>query len=226
MSASQIGYRLDDSIWIIIIIEILPEKCPFHQPATFNPLALLSTEVMRFAVSLYSLFALLWCDNVATANNEGQPVLVVVAPFRPGSSTTKKASALKNHYPSSKIPLSDTLVVRGGAPLSPPTQNGLPKAWAGAVVLAAIEKAVKMGLSAANIQYPAQLGACILLFSVMCLTDLVHPKTAAFLADALTPAAALLSKWFPIFFIPGLVMLPLSPSIGGTVDVRFSVVNV
>jgi hypothetical protein len=122
---------------------------------------------------------------------------------------------LKGYLPSTKL-LSDTVAVRGGAPT-----NGLPKALAGAVVFAAIEKAVKIGLKAANIQYPAQLGACILLFFVMCLVDLIDPKAALFLFDSLSPAAALLAKWFPIFFIPGLVLLPLSPPIGGTADVSF-----
>ena len=33
------------------------------------------------------------------------------------------------------------------------------------------------------------------------------------------PGAALIAKWFPIFFIPGLVLLPLSPPIGGPSEV-------
>ncbi len=101
------------------------------------------------------------------------------------------------------------------------TTNGLPKALAGAIVFAMIEKLVKATLKQLNIAYPAQLGACIVLFIVLCLTDaLISPSVASDIFTFLTPGAALLAKWFPIFFIPGLVLLPLSPPIGGTTDVR------
>ena len=100
------------------------------------------------------------------------------------------------------------------------TTNGLPKALAGAITFAMIEKMVKATLKQLNIAYPAQLGACIVLFVVLCLTDaLVSPSVASNIYTFLTPGAALLAKWFPIFFIPGLVLLPLSPPIGGTADV-------
>lgn len=171
---------------------------------------------MRVVFVLPPLLALLLCD-ASTANNEGRSVVAHIRAV--SSSPTTKKSLTPNEYLSlTKKPLSDATVVRGGAP---PTKNGLPKALTGAVVFAAIEKAVKMGLNAAKIQYPAQLGACILLFFIMCLTDIIDPKAAAFLFDSLSPAASLLAKWFPIFFIPGLVLLPLSPPIGGTVDVSF-----
>jgi hypothetical protein len=117
---------------------------------------------------------------------------------------------------------------RGGAmkPVTPvvatsTATNGLPKALAGAIIFAMIEKIVKMTLQKLNIAYPAQLGACIVLFIVLCMTDaLISPTIALSIFTFLTPGAALLAKWFPIFFIPGLVLLPLSPPIGGTADVR------
>jgi hypothetical protein len=139
-----------------------------------------------------------------------------LASFRPSSplATTKKHASTKMSHIPSQIPSNQGIYVRGGAPA-----NGLPKALAGAVIFATIERAVKLGLKAANIQYPAQLGGCILLFIVMCLTDIVDPSVASFVFNFLTPGAALLAKWFPVFFIPGLVMLPLSPPVGGTVDV-------
>ena len=175
---------------------------------------------MRSAYTIYSLLVLLLFE-VASANFEGRSAVARFGPVVSPITTTEEISSLKEHRPAFKISPSDTLVSRGGAAVL--IQNGLPKALAGAVVFAAIEKAVKMGLSAANIQYPAQLGACILLFFVMCLTDVVNPKAAAYLFDSLSPAAALLAKWFPIFFIPGLVLLPLSPPIGGTVDVSVKI---
>jgi hypothetical protein len=100
------------------------------------------------------------------------------------------------------------------------TTNGLPKALAGAVTFAMIERVVKITLQQLKIAYPAQLGACIVLFVVLCITDaIISPSMASSIYAFLTPGAALLAKWFPIFFIPGLVLLPLSPPIGGTADV-------
>jgi hypothetical protein len=105
----------------------------------------------------------------------------------------------------------------GGAIL--PVDPSLTKALAGAAAFAVIEQVVKRGLQAANLKYPAGLGACILLFTLLCLTDLVAPSLAKTVFEALSPGAAILAKWFPVFFVPGLALLPLSPSMGGTVDV-------
>jgi len=98
--------------------------------------------------------------------------------------------------------------------------NTLPNAIAGTVAFAVIEKLVKLGLAKADIQFPGQLGACMVLFVVLCLLDAIGASslsTAVF--EALTPGAAILAKWLPVFFVPGLALLPLSKSIPGTVDV-------
>jgi hypothetical protein len=107
----------------------------------------------------------------------------------------------------------------GGGGAIPPVDPSLTKALMGAAAFAVIEQVVKRGLQAANLKYPAGLGACILLFTSLCLTDLVAPSLAQTVFEALSPGAAVLAKWFPVFFVPGLALLPLSPSMGGTVDV-------
>lgn len=104
----------------------------------------------------------------------------------------------------------------GGAAV---VDSALARALAGAAAFAAIEQIVKRGLQMIHFKYPAGLGACILLFTSLCLTDLVAPAMAQQWYEALAPGAALLAQWFPVFFVPGLALLPLSPSIGGTVDV-------
>lgn len=112
-----------------------------------------------------------------------------------GTTTTNKAAVVHN---------------------DPPT---LSQALAGTVAFAVIEYLVKRSLVVAQVKYPAGLGACILLFTILCLTDAVAPTVAHSVYAALSPGAALLAQWFPVFFVPGLALLPLSPSIGGTVDV-------
>lgn len=108
---------------------------------------------------------------------------------------------------------SKALEVRGGV------ANTLTNAVAGSVALALIEKAVKKGLAMAKIEFPGQLAACIVLFSFLLLVETVSPALANGIFNALTPGSALLAKWLPVFFVPGLVLLPLSKPIGGAVEV-------
>ena len=110
------------------------------------------------------------------------------------------------------------LELRGGV-VANKAVHTLPTAMAGTVAFAVIEKLVKMGLGRAKIKFPGQLGACILLFASLCLLDLASPSTAATVFDALSPGASLLAKWLPVFFVPGLALLPISKSIPGTGDV-------
>jgi hypothetical protein len=112
-----------------------------------------------------------------------------------------------------------TVLPRGGGAAIAVADPTLARALAGAVAFAMIEQIVKRGLQLIQFKYPAGLGACILLFTSLCLTDLVAPSMAQQWYEALAPGAALLAQWFPVFFVPGLALLPLSPSIGGTVDV-------
>jgi CBS domain containing-hemolysin-like protein len=104
--------------------------------------------------------------------------------------------------------------VRGGQ-----VANTLPNAILGSIVMAIIEKVFKEGLNAADIKFPAGLGACIGLFFFLISLEFVSPSMATSVFQALSPGSALLAKWLPVMFVPGLVMLPLSPPIGGVSDV-------
>jgi hypothetical protein len=106
------------------------------------------------------------------------------------------------------------LSVRGGV------ANTYSNAVLGSVVFALIEIGVKKSLKAADLNFPAQLGACIFLFAFLLLTEAVNPELANTMFSALSPGAGILAKWLPVFFVPALVMLPLSPSIGSSFEVR------
>lgn len=115
---------------------------------------------------------------------------------------------------SKPTPSSPTLTVRGGV-----VANSFPNAIAGAVFMAVVEFAVKKGLAAADIKFPAMLGGCIVLFVALLLLNAVSSEKANEAYEALVPGATFLTKWLPPFFVPGLVMLPLSPSVGGNLEV-------
>jgi hypothetical protein len=163
-------------------------------------------------VTLLGLAALL---GVATSTAQGS--------FRPRSPMPVEGE-LRSRSTRARLPAvvekeallsQKSLAVRGGV------ANTVPNAVIGAVVFALIENGVKRSLKAAGVAFPAQLGGCIFLFAFLLLTEAVNPDAAASIFSALTPGAGLLAKWLPVFFVPGLVMLPLSPSIGSGWEVRY-----
>lgn len=102
---------------------------------------------------------------------------------------------------------------RGGA-VDPQTQ-----AIAGAVVLGLIEQVVKKGFGKFKVNFPSQLGGCMILLSFMLLAEGVMPGWGESIYEQLAPGAGLLAKWLPSFFVPGLAMLPLAPAIGNGAEV-------
>eukprot|EP00529_Nitzschia_sp_RCC80_P000911 CAMPEP_0113452170 /NCGR_PEP_ID=MMETSP0014_2-20120614/6711_1 /TAXON_ID=2857 /ORGANISM="Nitzschia sp." /LENGTH=545 /DNA_ID=CAMNT_0000343539 /DNA_START=178 /DNA_END=1815 /DNA_ORIENTATION=- /assembly_acc=CAM_ASM_000159 len=97
-----------------------------------------------------------------------------------------------------------------GSTLSFPTS-----AVAGAVVMAGIEQAVKKIFVSKGITFPAQLASCLILLAAL----LVSGSVGQSVYEWLTPGTHLLTKWLPVFFVPGLAMLPLAPSVGSGVEV-------
>lgn len=94
------------------------------------------------------------------------------------------------------------------------------KAVSGAATFLLMDTVVRKSFRANKIAIPPQLGGCIILFATMLLSETILPGMGDRIFKALAPGAALLTKWLPVFFVPGLAMLPLAPSIGNTLDVR------
>ena len=94
------------------------------------------------------------------------------------------------------------------------------KAVSGAVAFFLMDTVVRKAFRANKIAIPPQLGGCIILFATLLLSETILPGMGDAIFKALAPGAALLTKWLPVFFVPGLAMLPLAPSIGTAVDVR------
>jgi len=73
--------------------------------------------------------------------------------------------------------------------------------------------------AAKNVAFPAPLGGCLILFALLLLAQTVSPPLGDALFELLTPGANFLTKWMPVFFVPGLAMLPLAPSMGNSLEV-------
>lgn len=53
---------------------------------------------------------------------------------------------------------------------------------------------------------------------MLLLLERLNPSVSSTLSDALSPGAAVLAKWLPIFFVPSLVTLPLAPKLGSAME--------
>jgi hypothetical protein len=104
--------------------------------------------------------------------------------------------------------------------VSPPASQGPQEAITGAVIMTLIERGINKIFVANGVKFPSQLGGCIALFFFLLLADVVSPGLGNSVFTSLSPGSALLAKWLPVFFVPGLAMLPLAPSVGSGVEVR------
>ena len=105
------------------------------------------------------------------------------------------------------------LTQRGG-------DNSQKDALTGVAMMTLIERATNKFLNAKGINFPSQLGGCIALLIFMLVGEIVIPGLGESVFLSLSPGAALLAKWLPVFFVPGLAMLPLAPSVGSGGEVR------
>jgi hypothetical protein len=94
------------------------------------------------------------------------------------------------------------------------------EAVVGSIAMALVERVVKQVFIANGISFPAQLAGCIVLFFALLLADAIIPGSGKAVYEALGPGTTLLTKWLPVFFVPGLAMLPLAPSVGSGIEVR------
>lgn len=107
-------------------------------------------------------------------------------------------------------------LARGGA-LNIPTPSG--DEIKGSIAFLLLDHFFRVGFKAKGINFPSQLGGCCILFATMILANVVKPGFGDAVFSFLTPGALWLTKWIAVFFVPGLAMLPLAPSMGNSVEI-------
>jgi len=154
-----------------------------------------------------------------------------VSAIRSPSSIQQQYTQTQRHYHQSrreeqKSQSVITSTPRGGkidrkAPPTPPTSAlSFPTdAAVGTVALTLIERVVNKVFVQFGVKFPAQLGGCGILFFFLIIADVVMPGSGTSIFKVLTPGTTLLTKWLPVFFVPGLAMLPLAPSVGSGLEV-------
>ena len=70
-----------------------------------------------------------------------------------------------------------------------------------------------------SISFPSSLAGCGALFTTLLGLYSIKPQWGDSLYGVLSPGAAVLAKWLPVFFVPSLVTLPLAPSFGSGMEV-------
>ena len=93
------------------------------------------------------------------------------------------------------------------------------KEIAGATIFILLDVLFRKAFALKKISFPSQLGGCCIFFAMMVVAEFIIPGSGESIFRALSPGAGLLAKGLPVFFVPGLAMLPLAPSLGSSIEV-------
>jgi len=89
----------------------------------------------------------------------------------------------------------------------------------GATVFILLDVFFRKTFQANNIAFPSQLGGCGIVLGLLLVANVVSPGLGDLAFETLSPGAGLLAKWLPVFFVPGLALIPLAPSMGSSFEV-------
>ncbi|KAK7262730.1 hypothetical protein RJT34_30310 [Clitoria ternatea] len=76
--------------------------------------------------------------------------------------------------------------------------------------IVAVDKYLKKAFVAASIKFPSALFGMFCIFSVLIILDSTAPSAANALMTFFQPAFTFIQRWLPLFYVPSLVVLPLS----------------
>lgn len=77
-------------------------------------------------------------------------------------------------------------------------------------IILAMDKFLKKVFVAAAIKFPSALFGMFCIFSVLVILDSTIPAAAKSVMDFFEPALLFIQRWLPLFYVPSLVVLPLS----------------
>ncbi|CAL1399534.1 unnamed protein product [Linum trigynum] len=77
-------------------------------------------------------------------------------------------------------------------------------------IVLAVDKYLNMAFVAAAIKFPSALFGMFCIFSVLIILDTAVPAVAAAVMSFFEPALLFIQRWLPLFYVPSLVVLPLS----------------
>ena len=180
---------------------------------------------MRFSSAIFWASALCLAGvDARSASSAGASALAVprskAAAFNVKAPVAATTSIGDRDTPTVSTAATSTGVVsRGGAAASDSS-----KQITGAAYFVIMDIILRKLFTKYEIPFPSQLGGCCILFALMVVAELIRPGFGDAAFDVLSPGATILAKWLPVFFVPGLAMLPLAPSMGSPFEVSYVVV--
>lgn len=131
----------------------------------------------------------------------------------------KKHESLMNPKPYNCPKEVDTLYTgkRGGSLLSGNTMFTSKSLW-GATFFIVFDVALREAFKQYNIAFPSMVAGCLLLFVLLLIAETMKSGFGDGVYEALTPGSTLLAQWLPVFFVPGLALLPLAPKFGSPLE--------
>lgn len=179
---------------------------------------------MRFAQIIFTSLALLGSaqgrspsfvpktsiDNLATA---GAALPSKTNRLSDAATAPLSATATGSVHSTSSHAQQQLASVRGGGVSVDPNEI------TGSIAFIVLDHLFRVLFKTYKINFPSQLGGCCILFATMLLANVVVPGVGDSLFKILTPGAGGLARWLPVFFVPGLAMLPLAPSMGSFTEI-------
>lgn len=176
-------------------------------------------SILAAAFLVTSSSLLSYCDAV-TAPRPKVTTVAAAKALRGGAVDDHAASLLRHAVVNEKKLVPKAAAAKKSPPKAAAgSSSGHTEAILGSLAMIGLEQGVKKIFAKQGIKFPTSLGGCIVLFFGLLFLDLVVPGSGKTLYEALGPATALLTKWLPVFFVPGLAMLPLAPSVGSGLEV-------
>lgn len=77
-------------------------------------------------------------------------------------------------------------------------------------IILAADKLLKRAFVATAIKFPSALFGMFCIFSVLLVLDSTVPSAATGVMNFFEPALLFIQRWLPLFYVPSLVILPLS----------------
>ncbi|XP_043695785.1 plastidal glycolate/glycerate translocator 1, chloroplastic-like [Telopea speciosissima] len=77
-------------------------------------------------------------------------------------------------------------------------------------IILAMDKILELAFLAAAIKFPSAIFGMFCVFSILMILDSLVPSAATSLMNFFEPGNMFIQRWFPVFYVPVLVVLPLS----------------
>lgn len=108
---------------------------------------------------------------------------------------------------------------RGGKITLPGSPGFTTSNMLGALFFMIFDSALRKIFTEKQIEFPSMMAGLVILFALLVGMETLSTGLGDKVFQLLLPGTNLLSKWLPVFFIPGLIMAPLAPKLGSALEV-------